>query len=47
MQLAAENIRNHFAFKHRLANGELRDVEVYSGPINFNDTQVLYNAPIG
>ncbi|MGI6364443.1 MAG: response regulator [Bacillota bacterium] len=43
MQLAAENIRNHFAFKHRLANGELRDVEVYSGPINFNDTQVLYS----
>lgn len=33
MQRAKGERRNHFLFRHRLANGELRDVEVFSGPI--------------
>lgn len=35
--------RNHFYFQHRLANGEIRDVEVYSGPIYVDDKQLLYS----
>jgi PAS domain S-box-containing protein len=36
MQNARENSRNVFHFKHRLANGQVRDLEVYSGMM-FND----------
>lgn len=43
MQKAKEEKRNHFIFKHRLANGEIRDVEVYSGPIKFNISILLYS----
>lgn len=35
--------RNHFNFRHRLANGEVRDVEVYSGPINVRGKTLLYS----
>jgi PAS domain S-box-containing protein len=35
--------RKQFFFKHRLANGEIRDVEVYSGPIVMNDKEMLYS----
>ncbi len=35
--------RNHFLFKHRLSNGEIRDVEVYSGPIQFGKSKMLYS----
>lgn len=41
MQKAAAVKSNHFFFKHRLASGEIRDVEVYSGPINFGHSQFL------
>jgi|GEM_PF-1466147 len=43
MQKAKEQKRSHFFFKHRLADGEIRDVEVYSGPIKFNGTTLLYS----
>ena len=43
MQLAKSEGRNHFLFKHRLASGEERDVEVYSGPLHWNGKQVLYS----
>ncbi|MDD4968295.1 MAG: PAS domain S-box protein [Paludibacter sp.] len=43
MQAAKEEKRNHFFFKHRLANDEIRDVEVYSGPIRFGDKTMLYS----
>lgn len=43
MQLAFEHKRNHFSFQHYLANGELRDVEVYSGPIKHKNKQILYS----
>jgi len=35
--------RTHFFFRHRLASGEIRDVEVHSGPILLGDSHVLYS----
>ena len=43
MQLAIKEERRHFIFKHRLANGELRDVEVYSGPMEYGNSKLLYS----
>lgn len=43
MERARSEARNYFNFRHRLANGEVRDVEVYSGPILYNDRQLLYS----
>ncbi|MCE1198529.1 MAG: PAS domain S-box protein [Marinilabiliales bacterium] len=34
---------NHFEFKHRLANGEIRDVEVFTGPIQLGDRTLVYS----
>ncbi len=33
--------KNYFIFDHHLKNGEIRSVEVYSGPIEFKDKKVL------
>ncbi len=35
--------RNYFNFCHKLANGEVRDVEVFSGPITIRQEKVLYS----
>jgi|GEM_PF-858805 len=35
--------KNFFIFNHRLASGEIRDVEVYSGPINIGGKHLLYS----
>ena len=35
--------RQVFYFKHCLANGEIRDVEVFSGPIKVYDRELLYS----
>jgi diguanylate cyclase (GGDEF)-like protein/PAS domain S-box-containing protein len=35
--------RAYFIHKHTLANGDVRDVEVYSGPIMIHGTQMLYS----
>ena len=43
MQLAKDEKRNYFNFRHRLASGEIRDVEVYSGPINIFNSTLLYS----
>lgn len=43
MQLAKTEQRDHFNFKHRLADGNVRDVEVYSSPITLADDKVLYS----
>jgi len=43
MQHAKVENRNHFFFRHRLASGEIRDVEVYSGPIQFAENTMLYS----
>ncbi len=43
MQNAKLQKRNHFYFPHRLANGEIRQVEVYSGPIIRKGKKLLYS----
>ena len=43
MQKAATQIRSYFVFSHRLANGQIRDVEVHSGPIDVNGKRLLYS----
>jgi len=43
MQKAITDKRRHFFFKHRLANHEIRDVEVFSGPIKFGESTFLYS----
>lgn len=40
---AVREEKNVFQFKHRLANGEIRDVEVYSYPIRIDDVDYLYS----
>lgn len=35
--------RNCFEFRHRLANGEIKDVEVYSGPVVQNHQTMLFS----
>ena len=34
---------DHFLFKHRLVDGEIRDVDVYSGTIIIDDEKLLYS----
>ncbi|MFZ4398978.1 MAG: PAS domain S-box protein [Bacteroidales bacterium] len=43
MQKASNEKRLQFYFNHRLANGEIRNVEVNSGPVQFGDTKLLYS----
>ncbi len=43
MQQAKDGRRQHFEFKHRLASGVTRDVEVFSGPITLAGRQLLYS----
>lgn len=35
--------RSHFFFKHRLASGEIRDVEVHSSPLDLGNKTILYS----
>jgi two-component system sensor histidine kinase/response regulator len=35
--------QNHFHFKHKLASGAIRDVEVYSTPMNISGKNVLFS----
>lgn len=43
MENAATSRRRRFIFKHRLADGTIRDVEVYSGPIVIDGRELLYS----
>ncbi len=43
MRRAKEQERNHFLFKHRRADGAIRNVEVYSGPIEIYGRKLLYS----
>jgi len=43
MALALSERRKYFNFRHRLASGEVRDVEVYSGPLEFGGSTRLYS----
>ena len=40
---ARQQRQNHFIFRHQLASGEIRDVEVYSAPIRQGDRELLYS----
>jgi PAS domain S-box-containing protein len=43
MQLAQKEKRRNFLFKHRRADGSVRDVEVYSGPLTVRGQTLLYS----
>jgi len=43
MQEAQRGQQKHFTFRHRLANAEIKDVEVFSGPITRDGEEVLYS----
>jgi len=43
MTLATSEQRNHFFFKHRLASGDIRDVEVFSCLIDYGNNRLLYS----
>ena len=43
MQGAKKYQRRQFHFRHRLARGEVRDVEVFSGPIRLQGQELLYS----
>ncbi|MCP3665769.1 MAG: EAL domain-containing protein, partial [Gammaproteobacteria bacterium] len=43
MDLALQQMRNHYFVKHRLASGQVRDVEIYTGPVNLNGHTYLYS----
>ncbi|MEO5339049.1 MAG: PAS domain S-box protein [Magnetococcus sp. MYC-9] len=43
MASALQEQRACFVFRHRVAGGDLRDVEVYSGPVTIDGRKVLYS----
>ena len=43
MSLAKKEQRDCFNFKHKLKDGEVIDVEVYSGPMKYNNKTILYS----
>jgi PAS domain S-box-containing protein len=43
MRQAKAEQRNRFYFNHRLATGEIRPVEVYSGPIDYKGRKFLFS----
>ena len=43
MQNSKDQKLKHFNFKHRLSSGEIRDVEVFSGPLQFGDVTMIYS----
>ena len=43
MILADSESRKRSVFRHRLADGRIRDVEVYSGPIEFQGKKLLFS----
>ena len=43
MENSQNEKRNRFFFKHRLANNEIRDVEVFSGAVTINSEAFLYS----
>ncbi|MBP6633845.1 MAG: PAS domain S-box protein [Kofleriaceae bacterium] len=38
--------RSYFRFRHRLASGEVRDVEVHSGPVRWRERDLLFSIVI-
>ena len=43
MKLAIENNAYYFQFQHQLADGSIRDVDVYGSPVPFNDQVLLFS----
>ncbi len=43
MARARDEERRYFRFRHRVRGGEVRDVEVYSGPLELDGQQYLYS----
>lgn len=43
MANVAQEKKNYFNFRHRLASGEVRDVEVHSGAVDLKDHHLLYS----
>jgi PAS domain S-box-containing protein len=43
MNAARESRRTHFEFRHRRADGSIRDVEVYSGPTESGNKTLLFS----
>ena len=43
IERAKSGENQHFFFRHRLATGEIVDVEIFSGPIILNGKQLLYS----
>jgi diguanylate cyclase (GGDEF)-like protein/PAS domain S-box-containing protein len=43
IKTARKERRGHFDFRHRLATGEVRDVEVFSGPVKVKGKDMLYS----
>ncbi len=43
MESAKKEPRNLCNYQHRLASGDIRDVEIYSGPIRMQGKQLLYS----
>ncbi len=43
MKKAKEENKNYFNFRHRLANGQIRDVEVYSYPVLLYGKKLLFS----
>ena len=43
MNLAKQRNQFYFEMNHRLADGTIKDVEVYSGPIEYNGKKFLYS----
>ena len=41
MRLALSGEQRHFQFRHRLADGSLRDVEIYAGPVSIGGRELL------
>lgn len=40
---ALDQKQKYFTFPHRLKNGEIRKVDVYTSPITYNDNTILYS----
>jgi diguanylate cyclase (GGDEF)-like protein/PAS domain S-box-containing protein len=43
MQLAHDKQRKHFEFRHRCADGSIREVEVFSGPVQIDGKKLIYS----
>jgi PAS domain S-box-containing protein len=43
MSIAFENYQNRFVVQHKLSSGELRDVEVFAGPVSYGGKTLVYS----